>query len=418
MFVTTSTVVLVVVVLGALIGSGVLTRSEAVRDAEHTADRVARVLVAPVQDRLRAGDPATLAALDAAVRARIDGNVLRAMVVWRHDGSIAYASGPVSVTGPSFGDGLLEAMAGRTHTEITDDDDLGLLPVEDSLIEVYLPVPRAGGQPPLVVEIYVSSEQLATRVPVLARQLGLLGVLPVLLLTAVQLPIACRLARRVGRQDRQRAQLLQRTLSASDRERRAVAADLHDGVVQDLAGAVYVLAGLSRAVPAEQRPMARAAEAAVRGGLDELRRLMTEIVPQRIDSTRLPAALGELADRHPRGPAVHLAVGTPPACDDEVASLAFRVAQEGLQNVVKHAGATTVRIELGEGVLGTLRVAVVDDGVGIAPSTAAEPPAGHLGLTLLRDRLTDVGGTLTVGPAEGGGTALVALLPPEEPSPC
>lgn len=415
-FVAVSMVVLQTVIIGALVASSAVAHAEARRDAEFTATQMARLLVSPLQVGIRTADPAVLATLDRAVRSRIEGDVLRAMVVWRHDGTVAYASAPTDDAGGTFGDGLLEAMAGRTYSELTASAHLGLLPVGNALIEVYQPVPAVSGEP-LVLEIYVSAEQLGDRISTLSWELILLAVLPVLLLMAIQTPIAFRLARRVGRHDRNRAALLQRALSASDRERRAVAADLHDGVVQDLSGAVYVLARLSRAVPDPQRELAHAAESAARGCLDELRRLMSDIVPVRLDAAGLPGALAELVARLPAGsPDVRVTVGTAPRVGDEQAALAFRVAQEGLRNAVKHAGAGTVRIELGTDPDGSLRVAVVDDGQGIDPEVATAPPSGHLGLTLLRDRVADLDGRLVVERVTGGGTALVVVLPPGEPA--
>ena len=75
-----------------------------------------------------------------------------------------------------------------------------------------------------------------------------LAVGALLLLQLIQTPITVSLARRVAGHEAERAALLERALSASERERRQIAADLHDGVVQDLAGAGYALAAVARRV--------------------------------------------------------------------------------------------------------------------------------------------------------------------------
>jgi signal transduction histidine kinase len=92
---------------------------------------------------------------------------------------------------------------------------------------------------------------------------------------------------------------------------------------------------------------------------------------------------------------------------------AYRVVQEGLTNVVKHAGPTTCRVVLSESD-GVLRITVEDDG---ARGTRSEPPSGGHGLIGLRERVALFGGTVEAGPRPGGtGYRLVATLPEPERS--
>mgnify|MGYP003694153907 CR=1 FL=1 len=96
-----------------------------------------------------------------------------------------------------------------------------------------------------------------------------------------------------------------------------------------------------------------------------------------------------------------------PPLSDELQVAIYRIVQEALTNVARHAGAARVAVEL-EVVDGQVRLVVEDDGRGVAGE-----PTPHLGLLGIRERVTTLGGTLRVGAANGGGFRVEALIPVE-----
>lgn len=96
----------------------------------------------------------------------------------------------------------------------------------------------------------------------------------------------------------------------------------------------------------------------------------------------------------------------------DAARLVYRVAREGLRNVVKHAEADRVDVRVHEeGDLVTVRVRDDGRGLPVGPAGSPQPPEGHLGLRLLADTVRDLGGTLDVGPAPRRGTQLEVTFP-------
>lgn len=191
-------------------------------------------------------------------------------------------------------------------------------------------------------------------------------------------------------------------------ERERLARELHDTIAQSLAGAVLLTQRARRELADGRLTDASLAllEEATRDALTETRTLVAGSAPVELGSG-LPGALEVLAERFRResGVAVSLTVAldAPLTRDAEVALL--RCAQEGLANVRKHAGASTVTLALAEsGADVELRVA--DDGRGLDPESI---PDGF-GLSGLRARLGLVGGTLEVA-GDSGGTTIVARLP-------
>ncbi len=230
-------------------------------------------------------------------------------------------------------------------------------------------------------------------------------------LEVIQIPFAWSLARRVraGQLDRER--LLRRAIDASDTERRRIASDLHDGVVQDLTGVSLTLSAAQR-----QGTTAEAAgEAAdrVRSSVKALRSLLVEIYPPNLHEEGLRAALEDLASTIAnRDIAVHRTLD--PGLDavaPQAASLLYRVAQEALRNVVAHAAAASVTMAGGiERDVAHLQID--DDGRGFAPSTLeARGRQGHLGLRALSGLIADAGGSLTVTSEVGRGTQVRVELP-------
>jgi signal transduction histidine kinase len=146
-----------------------------------------------------------------------------------------------------------------------------------------------------------------------------------------------------------------------------------------------------------------------RDALAEMRALIFELRPGHLEELGLEQALRMHAT------AVQGRTGLPIAVDCEpvdraplaVEDALYRIAQEALHNVVKHAGAREVRLDV-DPVADGVRLRVVDDGRGFDPLTV---PDGHLGLAGMRSRAERLGGTLTVTAAPGRGTTIEVVVP-------
>jgi signal transduction histidine kinase len=234
-------------------------------------------------------------------------------------------------------------------------------------------------------------------------------------LELVQIPLAWSLARQLRQRSRQREGLLRQTLETSDVERRRIASDLHDGVVQDLAGVAFSLGAAARSdgVQPAQAKLFEDSAVAVRDSIKALRSLLVEIYPPNLFDEGLDAALSDLLGRA-SGRGVEatldtsgLAAPLPP----HVAGLLYRTAQEALRNVFAHARARSVRVAAATGD-GLATLTVVDDGVGFDPAHAPQGvSSGHFGLAGLRQLVTDAGGRVQVQSAVGTGTTVRVEVP-------
>ena len=207
-------------------------------------------------------------------------------------------------------------------------------------------------------------------------------------------------------------------LTVSDRERVRVAADLHDGPIQDLAGVTYVLDAVSPSVLETHRPLMLDAQNTVTHAINSLRRLMVDLYPPDLSAEQLPGTISGLAEPlRERGVEVSVSVEPMVGLGNEAVTTLYRVARESLANVVAHAQASRVDIALGEVNADAhdddrmVRLAIVDNGVGVDFSRLDRRSEGHLGLLLLIDRVENLGGTLTVAAGPEGGTAVTATLP-------
>jgi signal transduction histidine kinase len=273
-------------------------------------------------------------------------------------------------------------------------------------------------------ETYFSYRTVSAQTATLTGQIVPLAVGALVLLQLVQVPIAVSLARRVRRHEADRALLLEEVLSVSEREREEIAADLHDGVVQDLAGVGYALGAMSLAGPPDRREITDQLGTTVRAAVDKLRRLLVDIYPPDLDGPGLPVAIGDLAEPlRDAGISVQVDVSPLPAMSSDVTAILYRTAREILINVVKHAWAETVEVSLGPDSdprwRGTdaILLRVTDDGVGPPDGGVDRRAEGHLGLPMLMHRIADLGGELTVAAGTDRGTVVEARLPVRLPEP-
>jgi signal transduction histidine kinase len=197
-------------------------------------------------------------------------------------------------------------------------------------------------------------------------------------------------------------------------ERQRMAREIHDTLAQGLTGIITQLAA-ARQSPSEalehQRHLDMAAELA-RESLREARRSVAALSPEVLQDAQLPQALCAVTERWTAQhglPVELVTTGAARPLRPEVDVALLRAAQEGLANVAKHAGARRVGLTLSYmGDVVTLDVR--DDGVGFDP-VATPCGEGGFGLTAMRQRVQELGGTLEVESEPGGGTAISASVP-------
>jgi PAS domain S-box-containing protein len=204
---------------------------------------------------------------------------------------------------------------------------------------------------------------------------------------------------------------------ASSQERAHLARELHDSVTQ----ALFSMTLLSRSIellldrdPKQVPEKLASLRELQRDALAEMRALIFELRPGNIEEHGLILALrthsASLSGRIGLPVVVEADLGTRPPLDVEEAL--YRIAQEALHNVVKHAGARQVRLEVGRVAEG-VRLRVVDDGRGFDPAAV---PDGHLGLAGMLSRAERLGGTLTVTTSAGHGTTIEVVVPETLPA--
>jgi len=389
---------------------------EAIADARSATLVKAQGLVEPVlTDALLTGDPAAFARVDSVVKAGVlDHSVVR-VKIWKADGVIVYSDEP-RLVGAQYELGSAERSALTTGVI---DAEIGDLSKPENrfergrgkLLEVYLPVRTPSGQR-LLFEAYSSYAAVSNSAWRIFRAFAPISLGALVALEVVQLPLAYSLAQRLRRRQHERESLLQQALDASDSERRRIAADLHDGVVQNLAGVAYSMTAIARDAalkPPDAVALGHSA-ADVQEAIRALRSLLVEIYPPNLAETGLETALTDLLARV-NGRGVAASLHTSESVDElpaATAGLIYRITQEALRNVVTHANATSVavRVDTSDG---NANVDVVDDGVGFDPEAAVG--AGHLGLRGLTDLVADVEGHLHVESAAGKGTSVHATVP-------
>jgi len=217
------------------------------------------------------------------------------------------------------------------------------------------------------------------------------------------------------RADEQRRRLLAHLVSAQEEERQRIAVDIHDDPIQKMVAVGMRLDLLRRQLTEEEhlRALARLEEA-VGSAIARLRHLVFELRPPSLDREGLAAALDlylrEVAEEGGfRYEIDNRLVSEPPP---ETRAVAYRIAQEALSNVSKHARATRVEVGL-ESRDGGFLVRVRDNGVGLVPREADGSRPGHLGFSAMRERADLAGGWFRVVSSPGNGTTIEFWLPTE-----
>lgn len=402
----------VLVTLGLAVVIGLVARERAtvvaIDQVAQIATATAHGVVEPrLTDGLLTADPMAVADVDAAVRSAVLGHSLVGVTIWDADGRIVYSDDPGSI-GQRF-----DLDAGERRALTGESQEAGVTESGDGsgrALEVYTGVRTTSGVP-LLYEAYFRYDAVVEAGWDAWRAFAPWSVGALLVLELVQIPLAVALARRLQRRDRQRERLLRHAVDASTAERRRIAQDLHDGVVQELTGITY---GLDASRMAGTASAAGAAEAAgrLRESIGSLRTLLVDIYPPNLAEEGLGSALGELAaGLRRRGPEVVVGLEEVDEVGPGEAALLYRAAQEAVRNIANHAGADRVELSL-IARPGMWHLVVIDDGRGFdADDRATWRAAGHFGLRAIADLVDDAGGTVAVHSTPGSGTRVEVEVP-------
>lgn len=413
-------VVLILVSLTGVVASRRLAEAQAVNDAAKTANLLADAVAQPaLTEGLLTGEPKAVAAMDKAIREHVLSRTIVRVKIWDSNGRILYSDAPALI-GQVFplGDEERDVLSHpQTRAEVSDlqAPENRLERHQSKLLEVYRPLWTQSGKP-VLFEIYAPYQTVTERTRELWRGFAGVTLTSLLLLVVLLLPILWRLLNHLKVAQVQREAFLHRSLEASTEERKRIAGALHDGVVQDLAGASFaVAASAERATSSGSTQLGeelRSAAGKVRASIGGLRSLLLDIYPPSLASAGLQAALTDLASTlRSRGTAVSLELAPDTGLDPAGDRLVFRVARECLVNIAKHAAAANVQVRLERMERHTI-MEIIDDGIGFdAARVLANPPEGHFGLTVMGDVVTEAGGELRVSSAPGAGTRWQLRVP-------
>jgi signal transduction histidine kinase len=387
-------------------------KTEAVADARVSTELLGHGVAEPaIPKGMINGDPGAIDRFYRKVGRRLFklDNELTRVKIWRGDGTIVY-SDQTPLIGQKFKldpeqldvlhsgatEGGLSSLRRRENRFETE---------EAGLLEVYTKIKSPEGQPLLFEAYYkVASVQQRSREVLSPFRRITTGALGAVLL--IGLPLIGLLTLRLTRASRARERLMARAIDASEAERRRIARDLHDGVVQELAGTAFALTGAARepTVPPAVREDLAQSSSALRRSLKQLRSLLVEIHPPGLNAAGLPAALEDLtAQASTAGMETEVSVDGIEGAPDHVVTLVWRVAQETIRNAVRHARASHLVVDV-HGDERQVRLTVRDDGVGFDPTVTTSN--GSYGLRGLQSLVDDGGGRVQVESAPGAGTTV------------
>lgn len=435
-FLTVGLLTAAAIVLGTNVLSDHAAADEAIAEARSTTQLLAQSVVAPefppelVHLRERNVDQylRPLERFDSEVNERLLNTDRPFRInVWSEDGRLIYSSQL---------DVLKDSLAGHERLELDDeqrqilaDGGVGSEIADPSrpedlaaagtggMVRIYTRFETTAGKStnvktqqaagkPVLFEAYFPVADLTDRQTQIFSSFRWITLAGLLLLIAVATVILVGLTRELRRASAERERLLRSAMDASDAERRRIARDLHDGVVQDLAGSAFAISAVARNPDTgeDSRQTLDSAGSSLRASLTSLRSLLAEIHPPDLHAEGLAAALADLiAPAASVGIQASVSVEGAEGASNEKAALVWRVAQEAVRNAIRHSAATTlavtVRVDGSQLVL-----EVVDDGVGFDPRTVRDPD--RYGLRGLRSLVTDNGGQLDVRSSPGEGTTV------------
>jgi two-component system NarL family sensor kinase len=419
-FAVSGLAVLVLIVCAGVFIFDRIAEDDAIDNAREITQLAAHGAVEPnLTDAVLAGDPAAIARLDKIVRTRVlRGSVVR-VKLWSSDGRVIYSDearliGERREVTPAAIATLASGAVSAGAVDLSAPEnrfDRG----NGKLLEVDTVVHTPSGEP-ILFELYRNYSSVASEAREAWWTFGLVALAGLVALWLIQLPLALGLARRLRRGQEEREQLLIRAIDASDAERRRIASDLHDGVVQDLAGLSFSLSAAADRATArgavESSEILDRAAASARRAVRQMRSLLVDIYPPNLHTMGLESALRDLlSPLQAQGIDSKLEVSPELRLAPATERLLFVTAREAIRNVARHADAHVASVRVATD--GTrVNLVVDDDGRGFAAAEVlARGPNGHLGLALLSDLAERAGGDLAVESRDGEGTRLTLGVP-------
>ncbi len=213
-----------------------------------------------------------------------------------------------------------------------------------------------------------------------------------------------------------------RVMMEREAERKALARELHDQIIQDLLSYNYQLEETeSHISEEEQRQEIAQIRDNIRQVVGSLRQVCSDLRPPTIDNHGLPAAIRSLVSKWSKQSSISVELDIDPELGrlpEPIELSVFRILQEGLRNVQKHADASQVELSLQRTPNASLRVCLVDDGYGLdgPPDLAALAEQNHFGLVGISERVSLMGGSLSFSSPPEGGLELEIEIPSPYPS--
>lgn len=227
----------------------------------------------------------------------------------------------------------------------------------------------------------------------------------------------------LDRLEDERRESARRALAAQESERQRIARELHDEIGQVLTAIVLRADSLARRSPEALQPDLEALRETARAGADEVRQLARRLRPEALDELGLQSALLALcaSTTDHSGLPIRHTIERDAGLSKEQELVIYRVAQEALTNVIRHARAGHADVTLERTESGSVHLQVCDDGIGLPdppthPATGLPEARSELGTGLrgMRERALLVGAELTASRGPAGGTQILLALPPEE----
>ncbi len=215
------------------------------------------------------------------------------------------------------------------------------------------------------------------------------------------------------KQLKRQERLLRHLLAVQDRDRKLLAYEIHDGLAQQLSGALMLLQGFRELVGTDPKEAWKTFDAGLRTlsqGVSEARRLIGGLRPPVLDESGVVAAIEDLVyeAQEPGGPKIEFAADVQfDRLEPTLENAIFRIVQECLTNACRHSKSEKVSVRLGQR-KGYVRVKVRDWGVGFDPAAVRGP---HFGLQGIRGRARMLGGRAVIRSAPGKGTRILVELP-------